>query len=129
MKTFTTVLCTLLCVVFVLAIIFFGFTPDGREVWHSYTHSLNKADEVSYETRKLVEDTARTQIASYEADVALYRAYKDAEDVNMRQYGETAKMRAIRTATIYNEFLIKNSYVWRDNIPADIYEKLDVNIE
>lgn len=129
MSRFTIVLITIVSVLAIVAIIFFGLTPVGREVWHRYTHGLNKADEVSYETRKQVEDTARSHIASYEADVAIYQAYKDAEDVNMWKYGETAKMRAIRTATTYNEFMIKNSYVWQDNIPSDIYKTLDVNIE
>ena len=124
-----TVILTILCTILVLAVVYFGFTTSGREAWHNYWHGINEADEVSYKTRKEVEDTARSYIASYNADVAIYEAYKNSENEDMRQYAESARMRAIRTATTYNEFILKNSYVWKDNIPADIFRTLDVNIE
>lgn len=123
------VVITVIAVLAVVAVLFFGLTAPGREIWNNYTHGLHKADEVSYETRKTVEDTARSYISSYNADVAIYQSYKNSEDENMKQYAETAKIRAIRTATTYNEYILKNSYVWQNNVPADIYKTLDVNIE
>jgi hypothetical protein len=34
-------------------------------------------------------------------------------------------MRANDTAAAYNNYILKNSYVWEDNVPADIKTKLD----
>ena len=97
-------------------------------MWNNYTHSLNKADEVDYETKKHVEDTARAMIANYNADVATYNAFKDSEVESEREYATQAKLRAIRTATSYNDYILKNSYVWEDNVPNDIAYSLEVNI-
>ena len=36
-----------------------------------------------------------------------------------------AKTRANNTASTYNNYILKNSYVWKDNIPSDIKTKLD----
>ena len=76
----------ILATIFVVSIIFFAATPTGRTVWNNYTHSLNKADEVSYETRKQVEDTARAYMANYKTDVDIYLTYCDSEDENKREY-------------------------------------------
>lgn len=126
-KTWIVVL-SVLVTILVLSILFFSATPVGREVWNNYTHGLQKADEVSYETRKAVEDTARSYISSYNADVAIYEMYADSNDPEKREYAESARMRAVRTASTYNEYILKNSYVWQENIPADIYKTLDVDI-
>lgn len=124
MSKFGTVVVTIICVVLVGTIIFFGFTPVGRSIWNAYEHDLGKADENRYETRKKVEDTARTMIANYTADVLAYEQYKDSDNEEKQSWAEQAKMRANRTAASYNEFILKNSYVWEDNIPADIYHTL-----
>ena len=110
----------ILATIFVVSIIFFAATPTGRTVWNNYTHSLNKADEVSYETRKQVEDTARAYMANYKTDVDIYLTYCDSEDENKREYAYAARMRAIATANSYNEYLQKNSYVFKDNMPEDL---------
>ena len=115
-----TIIVAIISVILIGAIIFFGFTPGGRSVWNSYTHSLEKADENQYETKKQVEDTARSMIASYKSDVATYEQYKDSDNEEKQSWAEQAKMRANRTATSYNEYILKNSYVWEDNIPSDI---------
>lgn len=114
------VICIILATVFAILVIFFTATPMGRTVWNNYTHSLNKADEVSYETRKQVEDTARAYMASYKTDVDIYLTYCDSEDKNKREYADAAQMRAIATANSYNEYLQKNSYVFKDNMPDDL---------
>lgn len=128
MNKIWTVVLSVLATILVVAILFFTATSTGREMWNNYTHGLKKADEVSYETRKTVEDTARSYISSYNADVAIYNMYAESEDTEKREYAESARMRAIRTATAYNEYIMKNSYVWKDNVPSDIYKKLDVDI-
>ena len=113
-----TIIVTIISVIFIGAIIFLGFTPGGRSVWNSYTHSLEKADENQYETKKQVEDTARSMIASYKSDVATYEQYKESDNEEKQSWAEQAKMRANRTANSYNEYILKNSYVWEDNILA-----------
>ena len=115
-----TIIVTIISVILIGAIIFFGFTPGGRSVWNNYTHSLEKADENQYETKKQVEDTARSMIASYKSDVATYEQYKESDNEEKQGWAEQAKMRANRTANSYNEYILKNSYVWEDNIPSDI---------
>lgn len=121
-----TIIVTLISVILIGAIIFFGFTPGGRSVWNSYTHSLEKADENQYETKKQVEDTARSMIASYKSDVATYEQYKESDNEEKQSWAEQAKMRANRTANSYNEYILKNSYVWEDNIPSDIDYSLPI---
>lgn len=121
-----TIIVTIISVIFIGAIIFLGFTPGGRSVWNSYTHSLEKADENQYETKKQVEDTARSMIASYKSDVATYEQYKDSDNEEKQSWAEQAKMRANRTANSYSEYILKNSYVWEDNIPSDIDYSLPI---
>lgn len=121
-----TIIVTIISVILIGAIIFFGFTPGGRSVWNSCTHSLEKADENQYETKKQVEDTARSMIASYKSDVATYEQYKDSDNEEKQSWAEQAKMRANRTANSYNEYILKNSYVWEDNIPSDIDYSLPI---
>lgn len=121
-----TIIVTIISVILIGAIIFFGFTPGGRSVWNSYTHSLEKADENQYETKKQVEDTVRSMIASYKSDVATYEQYKDSDNEEKQSWAEQAKMRANRTANSYNEYILKNSYVWEDNIPSDIDYSLPI---
>ena len=121
-----TIIVTIISVILIGAIIFFGFTPGGRSVWNNYTHSLEKADENQYETKKQVEDTARSMIASYKSDVATYEQYKDSDNEEKQSLAEQAKMRANRTANSYNEYILKNSYVWEDNIPSDIDYSLPI---
>lgn len=121
-----TIIVAIISVILIGAIIFFGFTPGGRSVWNSYTHSLEKADENQYETKKQVEDTARSMIASYKSDVATYEQYKDSDNEEKQSWAEQAKMRANRTSNSYNEYILKNSYVWEDNIPSDIDYSLPI---
>lgn len=78
------------------------------------------------ETRKNVEDSCRAMIASYEADKLTYEQYKDSESDEQRSWADQAKMRANRTAANYNNYILKNSYVWSGNIPEDILEELPV---
>ena len=83
-------------------------------------------DATNYETRKTVEDSCRAMIASYEADKLTYEQYKDSENDEQRSWADQAKMRANRTATNYNNYILKNSYVWSGNIPEDILAELPI---
>ena len=107
--------------------IFFGATPAGKTMWNNWFYNVQKADDVTnYETIKKVEDTCRAMIASYESDKLVYEQYKDSNDEEKQGWAEQAKMRANKTATTYNNYILKNSFVWKDNIPSDIYMKLEI---
>lgn len=107
--------------------VFFTATPTGRKILGSYENELQQADDdVSYETRKQVEDTCRSMIASYKTDKATYEAYKDSDDALLKSSANSARIRANQTANTYNEYVLKNSYVWKNNIPSDIYMTLEV---
>ena len=103
------------------------WVPGIRVAINMQSHAVQKADDAtSYKTRKAVEDTARAMIASYEADLLSYDLYKGSEDAEKRGWAEQARMRANKTASVYNAYLLENSYVWSDNIPADIQHELAV---
>ena len=117
MKYFIVVLVALL----LLAILFFAVTPIGRTIWNNWWHDVEKADDnTSYENRKMVEDTCRAMIASYKTDVNTYNMYKDSDNEEKLSWAEQARMRANKTANSYNEYMLKNSYVWNGNVPIDI---------
>lgn len=106
---------------FVVLPIFFGATPTGKTIWNNWFHSVQKADDsTNYNTKKTVEDTCRSMIATYEADKLSYEQYVDSDNSEERSWAAQAKMRANRTAATYNNYMLKNSYVWEDNIPKDI---------
>jgi len=105
--------------------IYFGGTPTGRAAWNSWFHDVQKADDTtSYHTKKQVEDACRSMIASYNSDRLTYEQYKDSDNAVKQEWAEQAKMRANKTASTYNNYILKNSYVWKGNVPADIYMEL-----
>ena len=118
------------CVLLVLCIalpIFFGATPAGKAIWNNWFHAVQKEDDATnYETRKQVEDTCRAMIASYKADQLIYEQYRESESDEKRSWAEQAKMRANKTAVSYNEYVLKNSYVWEGNVPGDIDHALKI---
>ena len=83
-------------------------------------------DRTSYDTRKKVEDTCRSMIASYKTDKATYEMYKTSDNEEKQSWAEQAKMRANKTANTYNEYMLKNSFVFEGNIPEDIEKKLSL---
>lgn len=113
-----------------LIILFIGyitFFPSGRALINNYDNTMKKVDDrTKYETRKKVEDTARASIASYKTDKATWEQYKDSDDKEKQSWAEQAKMRANKTANIYNEYMLKNSYVFEGNIPDDIIYQLPI---
>ncbi len=116
----------------ILAVVVFGGLSIGLG-WFD-TFLTNKVDYIdqkiddrtNYDTRKKVEDTARASIASYKTDKATYEMYKDSDNLEKQSWAEQARMRANKTANIYNEYMLKNSYVFEGNIPADIVYQLPI---
>lgn len=122
LKVLGIVLCAVL---FIFAIAY--ITPAGRGAINTYLFNVQKVDDVTnYETIKKVEDTCRAMISSYESDKLTYEQYKDSDNEEKQSWAEQAKMRANKTATSYNNYILKNSFVWKDNIPSDIYMELKV---
>lgn len=105
--------------------LYFGATPSGRAIWNNWFHEVQKVDdETNYKTLKKVEDTCRAMISSYNADRLTYEQYKDSDNEEKQSWAEQAKMRANKTASTYNNYILENEYVWKGNVPADIYYKL-----
>ena len=115
-------------------IIFGGFVIGGVLGGWFKTLFTNKVewvdrkikDRTSYDTMKKVEDTCRSMIASYKTDKATYDMYKKSDNPEKQSWAEQAKMRANKTANTYNEYILKNSYVWEGNIPEDIDRSLQI---
>lgn len=100
-------------------------SPAGRAAWNLWTGVVQKVDDsTNYKTRKEVEDTCRAMISSYESDKRIYQQYVGSDSEEKRSWAEQAKMRANRIAATYNNYVLKNSFVWSGNVPADILEEL-----
>jgi len=107
-------------------ILFFTITPTGRSIWNKNMYEVQKVDDATrYETRKHVEDTCRSMMSSYISDKMTWEQYKDSTNEEKQSWAEQAKMRANKTAASYNEYILKNSYVWDGNIPKDINRELE----
>lgn len=100
-------------------------TPTGRGIINTYFFNVQKVDDATnYETIKKVEDTCRAMISSYESDRMTYELYKDSDNEEKRSWAEQAKMRANKTASTYNNYILENSFVWQGNVPSDISTNL-----
>lgn len=119
MNTQKTVRSIIISLLFILAIPTCIAVTNG---WFGYLQQVD--DSTNYLTKKKVEDTCRSMIATYEADRLMYEQYRDSEDGAKQSWGEQAKIRANRTAASYNNYILQNSYVWKDNVPKDIREEL-----
>lgn len=120
---------SILCCVLALTLLFgvgYAISPSVRELVNGVKHDVQKADDrTNYETIKKVEDTCRAMISSYEADKLTYEQYKNSTNKEKTEWAEQAKMRANKTAASYNNYILKNNYVWSGNVPKDIYTKLE----
>ena len=120
-------LSTIVIAVIVISLLYFTATPAGRAQWNSYWHDIQKVDDATkYETRKQVEDTCRATIVSYESDKLTWEQYTDSDNEEQRGWAEAAKMRDNKAAVTYNEYFMKNSYVFEGNVPADIRTNLPI---
>ena len=114
-----------LLVAFVGLPIFFTCIPTGVTIWNNWFHAVQKADDdTNYETLKKVEDTCRSMISSYNSDKLTYEQYKNSDNEEKQGWAEQAKMRANKTASTYNNYILKNEYIWKGNVPSDIYMTL-----
>ena len=115
-----------LAIVLLIVILFVLWNPIGRGIWNVNQYAVQKVDDATrYSTRKKVEDSCRAMIASYTSDKLKYEQYATSENAEQRSWGEQAKMRANQTAASYNEFILKNSFVFDGNIPNDIRTELE----
>lgn len=97
---------------------------------NEWEHEIRKVDDATnYRTRKQVEDQCRATIVSYESDRLTWLQYKDSESAEQRSWAEAARTRANKAALTYNEYFLKNSYVFEGNVPADIREELPLLLE
>lgn len=137
-----------ICIIAIAFSIICSVTPLGKAFLNSWKAAVQKADDATnYETLKKVEDTCRAMIATYDRDKAEYerccndyifnmskatvnndetlkRHYlKAAEEA--RELAESYRQQANNTASTYNDYILKNSYVWKNDVPADIYMKLE----
>lgn len=78
----------------------------------------------NYTAKQEVEDTCRSMQASYESDKQIYEQYKDSENEEKLSWADAVKMRANRAAAVYNQYILKNSFVWSGNVPSDIRSEL-----
>ena len=125
MNKFLAVIVTIILIVVVGSSVFFGVIPTGKAIWNNWFHAVQKVDDdTNYKTKKKVEDTCRAMIASYNADKLTYEQYRDGDSEEKQGWAEQAKMRANKTANTYNEYILKNSFVFEGNIPTDIETRL-----
>lgn len=116
----------IVAVVLLCCFTFFHFNPKGVELWNNWFHEVKVADDnTNYYTKKEVEDSCRAMISSYEADKLTYLQYKDSDNEEKQSWAEQAKMRANKTASTYNNYVLKNGYVWQNNVPSDIKTELE----
>lgn len=116
----------LVVVLLICCFVFFNFNPKGVELWNNWFHEVKVADDnTNYYTKKEVEDSCRAMISSYEADKLTYLQYKDSDNEEKQSWAEQAKMRANKTASTYNNYVLKNGYVWQNNVPSDIKIELE----
>lgn len=115
-----------LVIAFLIGVLFAIWNPIGRGIWNANQYAVQKVDDATrYSTRKQVEDTCRAMIASYTSDKLRYEQYASGNSAEQRAWGEQAKMRANQTASTYNNYILKNSYVFKGNIPSDIKAELE----
>lgn len=110
-----------------LIVIGYNFAPGIRETVNKNQAAVQiMDDQTNYKTLKKVEDTCRAMISSYESDVLNWNQYKDSESEAERTWAAQAKMRANKTASSYNNYILQNNFVWKNNIPEDIRTTLDI---
>lgn len=111
----------------VIVLLLITFSPTFRGMFNTYETKMQQVDDrTQYESRKRVEDEARSMIASYQADKIKYEQYKTSDSEEQQGWAEQAKMRANQTAVTYNNFMLKNSFLFKDNIPYDIRYELPI---
>lgn len=122
-KFLIAILVILLCIGIAIA----GTVGGWFNTWftNKVTFVNHKIDDATnYETIKKVEDTCRAMISSYESDKLTYEQYVDSDNEEKQSWAEQAKMRANKTASTYNNYILENSFVWSGNVPSDMRTEL-----
>lgn len=114
--------------VIVLGIVLaFLATPAGVILINSHAGIMKRADDLTnYRTKKEVEDSCRALMVSYQNDRLIYEQFKDSEKPEEVTWANSAKMRANKSAVTYNEYYLKNRFVFSGNIPEDLKEELEI---
>lgn len=121
------ILIALVVIIAILGVSVFGVVGGWFDTW--FTNKVEFVDKkiddaTNYETKKKVEDTCRSMISSYNSDKLTYEQYKDSDNEEKQSWAEQAKMRANKTASTYNNYILENSFVWENNVPDDIQREL-----
>lgn len=99
--------------------------PEMVRLEETYQYRVQVVrDETNYETIRMVEDTARAMISSWNSDRIRWLNYKDSDNERHQEWASAARMRANTTASTFNNFMLENNYVWAINIPEDLQERL-----
>jgi hypothetical protein len=99
--------------------------PAVVGVVNTHDKIVQKVDErTNYKTQKEVENYCRAMIASYAADIDTYVQYRDSQAKEERGWASQAKMRANRTASTYNNYILTNKAALGVNVPEDICMEL-----
>ena len=115
----------LVLLVLVLIVVSFLTKPWSVFVHNKCEGLIKEVDSATnWETLHEVEDSCRAMMSNYQADVLTYQQYCNSETMEHRSWAEQARMRANRTAAQYNEYILKNNYVWKYGIPDDIEHEL-----
>lgn len=121
MEDSTKILIGILILVVVIA------SPIGVVLVNNFEYTSQKMDDMTnYHTKKEVEDTCRSLIVSYESDKLMFEQYKDSESKEEKSWSNNAKIRANKTAITYNEYILKNNFVFQGNVPTDIKDQLEI---
>ena len=127
-RTFIIIGCICALAVIVVGIFAWRYwiSPSLRGLSNTVDYRIQKMDDATlYATRKKVEDTCRAMISSYNTDKLTYEQYRDSDDKEKQNWAEEAKMRANKTASTYNNYILDNSFIWEGNVPADINQELN----
>ena len=116
----------ILVVILILFIIGYNIAPGVRAfVNREHGYLLEAHYATDYETLRKVEDTCRSMISSYESDRLTYELYRDSSSEEKQSWAEQARMRANKTVSTYNNYILQNRHVWRNAVPYDIRTQLD----
>lgn len=116
----------IVCILILGPIISYSFNPFVRANINTKFYNVQVVDDATnYKTLKKVEDTCRSMIASYTSDKMMYETYINSIDPEKVGWAEQAKIRANKTASTYNNYILRNKYVWKNNIPDDIRIELE----
>ena len=111
-----------LVVVFILVVIigvvvYFGLIPSGIEKWNGFRYK----DTITAEMKKEVENTCLSMIASWETDAQTYKENKGIDETVANE----ARMSANKTAESYNDYILKNGYVFGETLPEGVYAVIE----